>query len=96
MIVGKDEDLEAAEHGHILRELSQLVGAEVELHHVQPCPNVDGERGQLVLLKNSNEVVEVKWILLTSQVYLHVQFLKEVCPRENAIGDSASRNRGEE
>ena len=71
MVVREDEDLEAGEHRHVVRDLGELVGAKVELHNVEPSPDVYGKRRQLVLL--------------------HVQFLKVVCSRENAIGYSAKR-----
>ena len=84
---------------HVVRDLGQLVRAQVQLHHVtpgpirgehyscppirddfyghvttnhdSPCPDVDGKRGQLILL--------------------HVQLLQMLCPGENAVRDSKDK-----
>ena len=37
-------------HCNVIRYLGELVGAQVELHHVDPGPDVDGKRRELVLL----------------------------------------------
>ena len=51
MVVGEDEDLEAGEHRHVVRDLRKLVGAEVQLDDVQPRADVYRERRQLIFLK---------------------------------------------
>ena len=43
VVVGENEDLEAGEHRHVIRDLGELVGAEVELDDVQPRAYVDRE-----------------------------------------------------
>ena len=61
VVVGEDEDLEAGEHRHVIRDLGELVGAEVELDDVQPCADINGERRQLIFLK----VKLVRTVLIT-------------------------------
>lgn len=52
--------LEGSEAANVLGDLSQLVGGQVQLHHAGPCPKVQRQRRQLVVLIKDTKRKEKK------------------------------------
>lgn len=90
--------LEGREAADVLWDFSQLVCGQVQLHHAGPCPEVQRQRRQLVvLIIQGEEKIRPRYhwlfhlvlgsVLLAVSPHLHVELAEDFGAGEDAEGD---------